>query len=49
VADRANAKRASEAQAERGGDRAKRLIEARTPGPKDIMREVREEGEGAVH
>ena len=40
---------ASEARAKRGGDRAKRPLETRTPGPKDMIREVRREGEGAAH
>jgi len=30
-------------QAKRGGDGAKRPLETRTPGPKHIMREVRQE------
>ena len=44
VADRASAKRGSEARAERGGSRAKRPLETRMPGPKDMMREVSWEG-----
>ena len=32
------------ARAKKGGDRAKRPLETRTPGPKDMMREVRREG-----
>jgi len=35
--------------AERGGTRAKRPLETRTPGPKDMIREVRREGGGAAH
>jgi len=34
---------------EKGGSRAKRALETRTPGPKDMIREVRREGEGAAH
>ena len=48
VADRVNAKRGSEASAEKGGSRAKRPLETRRPGPKDMIREVRREGEGAA-
>jgi len=44
-----NAKRGSEGQAKRGGDRAKRPLETRTPGPKDMIREVRRQEEGAAH
>jgi len=44
-----SAKRGSEARAERGGSGAKRPLETRTPGPKDMMREVRWEGGGAAH
>jgi len=33
-------------QARKGGDRAKRPLETRVPGPKDMMREVRREGGG---
>ena len=35
-------------QAERRGDRAKRPLETRTPGPKDMIREIRKEGEDAA-
>jgi len=49
VADCANAKRGSEAGAERGEGRAKRPLETRTPGPQDMIREVRREGEPAAH
>jgi len=35
--------------AETGGDRAKRPLETRTLGPKDMIREVRREGAGAAH
>jgi len=31
-------------QAKRGVDRAKRPLETRTPGPKEMIREVRREG-----
>jgi len=31
------------------GDRAKQPLETRTPGPKDMIREVRREGGGASH
>jgi len=37
------------ARAKRGGDRAKGPLETRTPGPKNMMREVRREGGGAAH
>jgi len=43
------AKRGSEARAEKGGSRAKRPLETRTPGPKDMIREVRREGKGSAH
>jgi len=33
----------------RGGDRAKRPLETRTPGPKTLVSEVRREGERAAH
>ena len=33
----------------RGGHPAKRPLETRTPGPKNMIREVRREGEGAAH
>jgi len=36
-------------QAKRGGDKAKQPLETRTPGPKNMIREVRREGEGAAH
>ena len=36
-------------QAKRGVDRAKRPLETRTPGPKEMIREVRREGGGAAH
>jgi len=36
-------------QAKTGGDRPQRPLETRTPGPKDMIREVRREGEGAAH
>jgi len=40
--------RGSEAQGERGGDdRAKRPLETWMPGPKDMIREVRQEGGGS--
>jgi len=35
-------------QAKRGGDGAKGPLETRTPGPKNMIREVRPEGEGAA-
>jgi len=34
--------------AKRGGDRSKRPLETRTPGPKNMIREVRQEEEGAA-
>ena len=46
VADRAGPKRGSEARVERGGDRATQPLETRTPGPKDLIGEVRREGGG---
>jgi len=49
VADRANAKQGSEASAERGGGRAQCPLETWTPGPEDMIREVRQEVEGAAH
>jgi len=49
VADRGNAKRGSEASAEKGGSRAKRPLATRPPESKDMIREVRREGEGAAH
>ena len=49
VADRANNKRGSEAYTESAGDRAKRPLETRTAGPKDMMREVRPERGGSAH
>ena len=36
-------------RAERGRSRAERPLETRTPGPKDMIREVRREGRGAAH
>jgi len=44
-----NAKRGREASAEKGGRRAKRPLETRIPGPKNMIREVRWEGVGAAH
>jgi len=44
-----NAKRGREASGEKGGSRAKRPLETRTPGPKDMIRQVRGQGEGAAH
>jgi len=44
-----NAKRGSDTRPENGGSRAKLPLETRTPGPKDIMREVSQEGESAAH
>jgi len=41
-----SAKQGSEARAEKEGSRAKRPLETRTPGPKDMIREVRGEGGG---
>jgi len=39
----------TEAQAQSGGDRAKQHLDTWTPGPKNMIREVRREGEGAAH
>ena len=49
MTDCANTKRGSEVQAKRGGDRAKRPLETGMPGPKNMIREVRHEEEGAAH
>jgi len=39
----------SEAAKRGGDDRAKRPLETGTPGPKNMIREVRREEEGAAH
>ena len=44
VADRASTKRRSETRVGRGGSSGKQPLETRTPGPKDMIREVWREG-----
>jgi len=44
VADGANAKRDTKGGADQGGDRAKRPLETRTPGPQDMRGPVRRGG-----
>ena len=44
-----NAKRGSEASADKGGSRPKRPLERRKLGFKDMIRQVRQEGRGAAH
>ena len=41
--------KAAKTRAKRGEERAKRPLEPRTPKPKDMMREVRQEEGGAAH
>ena len=44
-----NAKPGSEASSGKGGRKTKRRLGTRTAGPKDMIREVKREGDGAAH